>query len=390
MGNKHKEYIFNAIRDGLLEQESKEEQRLSYNALYDKVNRKIKGSRGEGISPRDFSSELKLLVKEKKIQRTEDEDSKRKIKPVYLSLTQNAKREHRLGILGIDPEKERLRRLYQLLFFYTAISPIRNISEEQLGKIKNELVIESKIHTVGTNFTEIIYKPKPPAIESFRIITRELSDVRPKGKTKVSHYYKPWSFLKEEIVNLVVTDTTVRQKRKKSQNSIVMPFVSSLFPFTEGEINKAFDILRDTLLIRPVQDLILNQTRFIIADESLQRLVNDIWTIHWLELEILEVKMNYFEPPNEKEIQWLKQIYDENEAMKIIAKAYQTRRSFSSTTDQDRIKNIQKNMEYYNKLIDSLIMHVKKKYDTKIQEYGFPSDFIEQVCFRKIFSKNED
>jgi hypothetical protein len=136
--DKHREHIFNAIKICLLDREVKGEQRLNYNTLYDKVNDKIKESRGEGISPRDFSSELKLLVEEGKIQRTEDEDSKRKIKPVYFSLTQNAKIEHRLGILGINLEQERLRRIYQLIFSYSAISPISNISQKQMNKTKTD------------------------------------------------------------------------------------------------------------------------------------------------------------------------------------------------------------------------------------------------------------
>jgi RNase H-fold protein (predicted Holliday junction resolvase) len=343
----------------------------------------------KAISYRDFSTVLEDMVTEKKMRKVQStEDNNKRLPMVLYSLTEDAIKEHRLGILGIDPEKERLRRLYQLLFFYAAISPIRNISKEQLDKIKNELVIERWLHTVGTNSTEIIYKPKPMTIESFRIITNELSDIGPKRETKFFHYYKPWSFIKEEIVNLVATNTTVGQRRKKSQNSIVMPFVSNLFPFTEWEINKVFDALQDTHLIRPVQDLILNQTRFIIADESLQKLVNEIWTIHWLELEVLKSKMNYFESPNGKEIQWLKQIYGENEAVKIIAEADHTR---SSTTkkDQEQIKNIQERMEYDINQIDLYVMLVNKKYSTKIQEYNFPSDLIEQVCFRKIFSKSE-
>jgi hypothetical protein len=383
--------IHKNIQDILIEHKQKEQegykQYLHFSELYRRLNKRTDK---KAISYRDFNKVLEDMVTEKKIRKVQSiEDNNKRLPKVLYSLTEDAIKEHRFGILGIDPEKERLRRLYKLLFFYAAISPIRNISEEQFDKIKNELVIESRLHTVGTNSTDIIYKPKPTIIESFRIIIYELSDLGPKRETKFFHYYKPWSFIKEEIVNLVVTNTTVGRKKKMSQNSIVMPFVSSLFHFTEQEINKAFDILRDTHLIRPVQDLILNQTRFIIADESLQKLVNEIWTIHWLEQQVLKSKMNYFEPPNGKEIQWLKQIYDENEAMKIIDKADQTRRS-SSTREQNQIKNIQENMEFYNKLIDSLIMRVKKRYGTKIQEYDFPSDLIGQVCLREIFSKSEE
>jgi hypothetical protein len=46
-------------------------------------------------------------------------------------------------------------------------------------------------------------------------------------------------------------------------------------------------------------------------------------------------------------------------------------------------------MQYDINQIDLQVMHVNKKYGSKIQEYNFPSDLIEQVCFRKVFSKNE-
>ena len=63
MGPKHKEHIFDAIKTSLFEQEVREGQRLNYNKLYDRVNEKLKESRNNiGISPRDFNSELTLLV----------------------------------------------------------------------------------------------------------------------------------------------------------------------------------------------------------------------------------------------------------------------------------------------------------------------------------------
>ncbi|HEY7573410.1 MAG TPA: hypothetical protein VH796_18780 [Nitrososphaeraceae archaeon] len=369
---RHREHIFDAIKTCLLDQEFKGEQKLNYNTLYDKVNDKIKESRieGKGISPRDFSSELKLLVEEGKIQRTEDEDSKRKIKPVYFSLTQNAKAEHRLGILGINPEQERLRRIYQLIFSYSAISPIRNISQKQMDKIKTDLERESWVHTNGTNFTEIVYRPKLPT-NYFRIITREFSGVGPKGETKAFHYCKLWSFSKEEIINI---KANVDRRRRNPQNSIITSFANTLSQLKEQEVDKAFDTLKENHLIMPIQDFFFNTTRFIIADETLQDLIDEIWSIHWLELDVLKNKMNYFDPPNGEEKQWLKQIYGENEAMKIIADADRHRRFLEPNKKQ--IESVQKNIKYISNQIYSRIAYIDAKYQTKIHEYDFPSDLI--------------
>jgi hypothetical protein len=158
------------IQDILIEIKHKEQeeykQYLHFSELYRKLNKR---TNKKAISYRDFSRVLEDMVNEKRILKVQStEDNNKRLPMVLYSLTEDAIKEHRLDILGIDPEKERLRRLYQLLFFYAAISPIRNISEEQLDKIKNELVIESRLHTVGTNFTEIIYKPKLTTIESFK------------------------------------------------------------------------------------------------------------------------------------------------------------------------------------------------------------------------------
>jgi hypothetical protein len=83
----------------------------------------------------------------------------------------------------------------------------------------------------------------------------------------------------------------------------------------------------------------------------------------------------------------LKQIYGEKEAMKIIA---DTDRHRLSKTDRERVKNIQKNMEYTSNQIDSRIAYIDEKYRTKIHEYNFPPDLINNICFRKIFTNKGD
>jgi hypothetical protein len=374
----HRKDIFRAIINTL-----EKDHRLNYSALFKEVNYKLDPSlknrkdKQYAISSRDFTKELNMMIKERRLNKTEDTSSKKKIKPVYLSLTQKAKIEHRLSVLGPNPEQERLRRIYQLIFFYSAISPIRNISQEQMDKIKNNLEKESWNHTDGSNVTDIVYRSNLP-IKYFRIITREFSGVGPKGETKAIHYCKLWSFSEKEIVEIVININ-----RRRTQNGIVTPFIHSLFPLTWQEVNEAFVILRDNYLIAPIQDLFADGLRFVIADETLQDLINEIWSVHWRELELLKNRLNYSSPPSEEEEQWLRRIYGDNEATKIIADADRHRRS-------EQVRDVQKSGKYARDQIDSHIASIAKKYQTKVRECSFPTDLIENVCFRKIFTKKED
>jgi hypothetical protein len=99
----------------------------------------------------------------------------------------------------------------------------------------------------------------------------------------------------------------------------------------------------------------------------------------------LQKKIFYFKPPSEKEMQWLNQIYGEVGAMKIVARSDQIRAGSTKKVQ----KQIGEYMEYDTKQIQSQITDLKTKYGEKIKQYGFPSDIIEEVCFRKIFTNNE-
>ncbi len=142
-------------------------------------------------------------MKEGLILRRIDDKSKNKIKPVYFSLTRRAIKQHQSDVLGISQEKQSRLKLYHLLFFYQAFSPIRRISKKQLDEIlssipakEKDLVIESHVYSVGTNFTQTIYKP----VKYTQIQKTELSGVGPRGKTAVLYSYRFLAFSEYEIM----------------------------------------------------------------------------------------------------------------------------------------------------------------------------------------------
>ena len=143
------------------------------------------------------------MLKEGLLHRRIDDKSKNKIKPVYFSLTKRALKQHQFDVLGISQEKQNRLKLYYLLFFYQAVSLIRRISKKQLDEIlsniptqEKDLVIESHSYTVGTNFTQTIYKP----VKYTQIQKIELSGVGPRGKNAVLYYYRLLAFSEDEIM----------------------------------------------------------------------------------------------------------------------------------------------------------------------------------------------
>jgi hypothetical protein len=372
----HKGDIFEAIKDSLLEDSNN----LNYSKLYEKVNEKLKLSRNKPkvkISTRDFGSEINILLNEGLLIRKQDDKSKNKIKPAYFSLTKEAIKQHEFDVLGISPEKENRLKLYHLLFFYQAFSPMRRISKKQLDEIlsripasEKDLVIESHFHTVGTNVTETIYKP----VKYIQIQKTELSDVGPKGETAVLYSYRFLAFSEEEIMGYL----------EKSNNDRSVPFVNSIDFRKEvkEEFRKAFDNLREEQLIRGIVD-IFGKIRFIISEDSLRDLIDKIWAIHGYQLSILHHKMNYLEEPNGREKQWLERVFGKEEAGRIISDANLKR--LSIRRENKKVKEMRDNIEYDNNFVEGFKKYVSKKYEKVIEEYGFPPDLIEGVCLGKVF-----
>lgn len=281
--------------------------------------------------------------------------------------------QHQFDVLGISQEKQSRLKLYHLLFFYRAFSPIRRISKKQLDEIlssipaqEKDLVIESHVHSVGTNFTQTIYKP----LKYTQIKKTELSGVGPRGKTAVLYSYRFLAFSEDEIMEYL----------EKSNNDRLVPFVNSI-DFRNEEVGKqfrkAFDNLRQQHLIRGVVD-IFGKIRFIVSDDTLRDLIDKIWTIREYELSILYRKMNYLEEPNNRERQWLERVFG-----RMISRANQKRLSVSG--EDKKVNEMGDNIEYDNNLVEGLKRSVSEKYGRVVEQYGFPTDLIEAVCIGRVF-----
>jgi hypothetical protein len=327
------------------------------------------------------------MVNEKRLHRHEENEGKKKIATVYYSLTPTAKKESQFGILGIDSEKEKLRRLYQLLFFFQAIKPPNPISIRKLDSglsnisiSRKDLIIESHFHILATDYIETNYKP----VNSYKFRIVEDFD---QGRKITRYYYKQLSFSVQDIIKYMK-----RQQKTPLDDIKLTPFINHIhFPkVTKEEIKKAMEKLRQENLIKPIQntfDRYDRQTSFIISDDSLLDLINQIWRIHDLEFERLRKKITYVEQPSEKEKEWLKFVYGDNAASIVIHKASRFRKEFimkNKKVNRD-IARMQLRIEGLDDRINERILNINKKYEHIIKKFDIPSNILEGVCLRKIF-----
>lgn len=385
MGTKHRQDVFDAIRDALLEAEG---YRRGYSALYKGVNEKLQLLRKNPkfvLSPRDFSSELNILVNEHRLYREQDNKSKKKIKPVNFSLTEGAIKEHRFNILGIDLEKERRRKLYQLLFFFQAFSPPKQISIQKFHEIlvriplpRNRLKLQD-IADYSSDEGILIETYEPVEHIMFSVI----NDLRGEYVS-----CKLLSFSKREIIEY--SEKLRANKLKYPINISFLEDSSLTKEKLDEELEKAFTTLRDTDLIKPIRNVFYDEddTRFIFADEKLSGLINEIWQVLLHQWTVLQQNWNYLKEPTDDEKEWLRYFYGDNETKNIINNARNKRKSFFLKYRQNLYAHIRSVLEetmisesYLNEMINQLY----SRYSKVVQEYAFPPNLIEDII-RRIFS----
>lgn len=370
---KYKQDIFQAVIDTYIENQQKNDSEgRSWTDLHERVKERL----GRNLSPRDFSSHVKNMINEGILLK---EDTGQRGKRVSISLTKNAKRRQSLGILGQGQQELKSKKILQLIIFFHLVKPPQLISRKNLDKLfsslsvsQKDLVTESHFHTLATGYTETNYKP----IKDYKFRVVETYD---RDKKMTLYYYKRISFLVEDIIKYIK-----RYKKVAIDNTKLFPFIKRIrfLKVTEEEIKKVFDTLRDENIIRPTQNIFDKSDRhiaFIISDDDLQGLINQMWRIRNLELEKLQKKLTYLEGPTEKEKEWLELTYGSNQASIIIHKMFCIRNQSRGNG------HIETRIESLEDRINQRILNINEKYRRVIEKFDFPPDILNGICLNKIF-----
>jgi hypothetical protein len=370
--SKYKQDIFHAIVKTYFENNS---DGRSWTDLY----KCVKQSLGRTLSFRDFCYHIDNMIKDGILFK---DDPRRRGTRVSISLTKNAKKLHNLGILGQSEEEVNNKKILQLLVFFHQIKPPQLISAKTMNKILSFLslsqrdltrYIESHFHNLDTGYTETNYKP----IKDYKFRIAEVYN----GERKTTHYYcKRISFSIEDVVKY-----TKKHKRVAIDNTKLFPFIKhiSVPKLTKEDIKKVFDTLRRDGIIRPTQNIFDKpgkRVAFLIADDTLHDLINQVWSIRNLELERLQKKLTYLEGPTKKEKEWLELTYGSNQASIIIHSTSLIRNEMQNRENS----NIEKRIESLMDRINERMPNISKAYRKVIKKFDFPPDIMEGICLSKI------
>lgn len=167
-------------------------------------------------------------------------------------------------------------------------------------------------------------------------------------------------------------------------------YESSIFchnEFTDEELNEALNLFRNAGLIRPIPQILASELRFTIADESIHDLIASIWKIHKEELGILHSELFFLgKPLNDADRNKFLLFYGKQGLNKLNLYARLTQQVMKKNKDYagKRAKETEELNKYANKKINEKIEKLKDKYAPVIQQYAFPSELIERICFRNV------
>ncbi len=310
------------------------------------------------------------------------DDTGRRGTRVSISLTKDAKKLHKLGILGQSEREVINKKILQLIVFFHLIKPPQPLSVKTLNKILSFLSLsqrdltkytESHFHILTTGYTETNYKP----IKDYKFRIVEVYD----GEKEINRYYcKRISFSIEDIVKY-----TKKNKQVVIDNTKLFPLIRhiSLPKLTEEEIKKVFDTLRGEGIIRPTHNIFdksRKQVMFLIADDNLKDLINKVWSIRNLELERLQKKLTYLEGPSRKEKEWLELTYGSSQASIIIHRTSHIR----NKTQNRKNNHIEERVESLEDRINEKKLDISKAYAKVVKKFDFPPNILEGICLDKI------
>jgi hypothetical protein len=352
----YRHIIFNAIINALIEKEDKNDRGLGFNELYEKCKDLLKIS-GLDYTPSktDFSNHIKKMIEDNELHKTQDESSKLKIKPQYYSLTDDAKKRRHINLLGAGNEHERFRKIYEKLFFWEFFHtrpipiPLEQKVHETISKLKQQLPA-GRVSDLGWG--------KATDVSNDFLRYRA-------GSRRYLEYWnneeKPEMIIQhiDNIYHITPTPEIFFTKReywqatKHSKKMLFVKYILSLpgvskeefltynnnsseVKFTDQEIEKALQLLKESGLIKPYF-VYENEIRYVTTNDDLSELIREISQIFEQELRLLMFRWRYFEKPTEEEKKRLRWMLGEKYAKSIIQSAeiamYENKKALRKSKD---------------------------------------------------------
>jgi hypothetical protein len=339
------------------------------------LKRKIERALGRTINTRTYSDHLKRMVTDNLLKK--NDTGERGKESVFYSVTEEAEKRLKLGILRVEPKHELFKDIFTNLF-------LRGITEGGTYVTSNLDELLSDIHASRHDlFIERIEEN-----HSEYDIESELANVQEKElSVSLTIYYKPVSdiriienvcyrknifyhFCTEYIIYLA----TIPGMSIKDLTTKYYTFKPAL-----QDVEEAFMLLMKNHLIKPLMEF-RGETKFVFADGELSQLMNDLYSFYELENKHSYVKWNYIREPTLEERERRKVFFsDKMSSQQLFNKAEINRFDFRKKIKEKKIKEelipltkqLEENVNKFEHAKIYYVKYIKKKYEKTIEKYAF-------------------
>jgi len=309
--------------------------------------------------------------------------SRKKVKPVYYSLTEYAKKRHNLKILRNDERTQKYRTLYQLLICFDGFKKHEMLTDKQLdgflGKIhcsRNDLK-EHKKSNAG-----VFYEP----INGAQIVKWVENDSKTGFRAGFYSVSIPGFSAREFISSLKKL-----KKGKDPRPFLSYPEVSDVpfvlyMDYTAQEVNDAIDLLRKEGIFK-VGGVVHGEIRYDIADQHLKNFVKDVWLVYIFDLRLLIERLVCNGIPVDEDKYYLVSLFGNKYASKILADAHHIRESYKKEKNKKRKMIAKKFIQDFQKERKLLVKDILKKHESVIKKYSIATEITQDILSSPIISQ---
>jgi hypothetical protein len=161
-----------------------------------------------------------------------------------------------------------------------------------------------------------------------------------------------------------------------------VPFVLYI-DYKEEEVKGAIDLLIKDRIIKVIYDIFPWEIRYDIANEDLKRFVKDVWLVHDYDFRLLIERLVYNDKPATEDKNYLKSLFGQRYAGKILADIYHVRNSYEKVNNnvEEQKRIAKKFIADFDNSRRLLVQDIVKRHQKVIKEYEIASELIEEICF---------
>jgi DNA-binding transcriptional ArsR family regulator len=349
------------------------------------LKKRVEQILGVTIPPSIFSRHIKKMLSQNEL--IKDDTGKRGEKSVFYSLTEVVKKRRELRLLRLDKKQSLFKKIYTNLFLH-------GITEGDYYLSPNLNEILSDIHV--SNKDLVIDHIEEKSGSEFDNDYSQLPNVQEKiSPVLVIVYYKPISGVS------IVESTNYRENifygnfTEYTAYSFHIPgmsiknFASRLYNFQPNieDIEEAFTLLLRNGILKPIMEF-RGETRYGLADNGLEDLIDGLRLFYKVEGELLYAKWNYLSGPTFDEMQRREAFFiDKSSCNKVFNKAELNRFEFENKikgkngTEHDLLQLKRLIEEDWKSSTYDYVGYIKKKHGKTIKEYGFLlEDILRIIC----------